>query len=112
MLHQAFPSPPELREAMRSLAWKWDLRKSSIRFLEILEALMVGGQYDDQLRVHVNNQRSAADFHNNMADLKTDLSDVQEMFDQEVEASKPPAPTPPPAVSPTQAQDGNLVPKL
>ena len=72
-MHEVFSSPPKFREAMRSLAWQRDLPKSNIRFLEILEGVMVGSQYDEQLRVQVNNSRSPADFHQNMSDLKKDF---------------------------------------
>ena len=87
-MHDVFSSPPKFRQEMQSLSWQRPFRKSNIRFLEILEAIMVGDTYDDQLRAQVNNSRSPSEYHVNMADLKKDMADVQAIYDEEVEALK------------------------
>ena len=88
-MHEVFASIPNFRSAMNNLAWQRDLPKSAIRFMEILEGVLVLKHYDDPLRVQVNNSRAPADFIVNMSGLRKDLDDVKCMFDAEVEAAKP-----------------------
>ena len=85
-MHEVFANAPKFREEMSSLSWQRPFRKSNIRFLEVLETLMVGDTYDEQLRAQVNNSRSPAEYHVNMADLKRDLAEVQTMYDEEAAA--------------------------
>ena len=89
-MKEVFSSAPIFRQEMKSLAWQRPFKKSTIRFLEILEGLMLGEAYDEQLRVQVNNSRSPAEYHVNMSDLKKDLADVQTLYDEEIEVAAPP----------------------
>ena len=89
-MHEVFSSIPSFRAAMRNLAWQRGLPQSAIRFLEILEGILVGKQYDESLRVQVNNSCAPSDFVANMVDLKKELADVHSKFMEEVELAKPP----------------------
>ena len=101
---EVFASAPEFRQEMKSLAWQRPLKQSNIRFLEILEGLMVGDNYDDQLRVQVNNSRSPAEYHMCIADLKKDLAYVQALYDEEMEAIAAAVPLPLLAFNPEPLQ--------
>ena len=67
---EVFANVPTFRIVMQSLTWQRSMTQSNIRFLEILEGVMVGSLYDEQLRIQVNNDRAPADYHTNMPDLK------------------------------------------
>ena len=84
-MHEVFSSVPTFRSHMVTLTWQQSMKPSNIRFLEILEMLLVGEQYDDNLRTQVNNSRSPAEYHLHMSELKKDLDEVQELFNKEME---------------------------
>jgi len=105
-MHEVFASAPNFRKEMQSLTWQRPLKPSNIRFLEILESVMVGDFYDEQLRAQVNHRRAPADYHMNMPHLKNDLYDVQDMFEKEMEPIVD-EPTPTAAVPAGSQQEGD-----
>ena len=84
-IQEVFASIPTFRESMRDLTWQAPMKQSAIRFLEVVENVLVGSLYDESLRLQVNNHRAGSDYIHNMTDLKKDLDEVLGLFNAELE---------------------------
>ena len=80
---------------------------SFIRFLEIMETLLVGDEYFENLQTQVNNHRTPSEYHLYMPKLKRDLESVQTLFDAEMAELHKVAP---PADSPDAPDSGGAAP--
>ena len=84
-MQQSFSSVPILRKALKSLAWQRSFLPNQLKFVELLETILVTDQFDAGLRKRLKNREGVSDGIERMTELEEPLANIKELFDKEMQ---------------------------